>query len=317
MATIEAIAKVSGVSPATVSRVLRNAQNVSPATRELVLKTATQLGRSLPAELQGKRVLAIGSTNVEQFFSSLDEAARQHNITLLWKHAKSDDYMSDDLFSMEEYDGVVLIDGVMAPQALQLLREKRPVVQCRTYSGLSSDVSVLVDDFQMGFDLTELLLRRGCRRIMYLNTSDYFSSRPFARDRLRGAMAAACEAGTKLDRICTPLHFDNCPELVRQALQDGIDGLILGMIPPSLKDIYQVFDTFRVRIPEDLAIASFDDSDSCEVFGITAIRQPFDSIASTAMLLLCDLIEQRAEFTDPIYVRTKHRLVERASTKRV
>jgi len=68
MPTIEQIAKTSGVSPATVSRVLRNAANVSQSTRDLVLQTAAQLGRSLPAELQGKRVLAIGIKYIFIFY---------------------------------------------------------------------------------------------------------------------------------------------------------------------------------------------------------------------------------------------------------
>jgi len=315
MPTIEQIAKTSGVSPATVSRVLRNAANVSQSTRDLVLQTAAQLGRSLPAELQGKRVLAIGSTNVPQFFEALDEAARHNQITLLWKYAKSDDYMADDLFSMEEYDGIILIDGCMPPQTLKLLREQIPVVQCRTYSGLPSDVAVLVDDYQMGFDLTELLIQRGCKRIMYLNPPSYFESRPFSRDRLRGALAACSESHTQLDRVCSYQRFHECLALVRQALQEGIDGLVIGMLSPDLKDLYRIFQELHVRIPEDLRIASFDDSELCSMMEITAIQQPIHTIAQTAMMLLRNLMEHRITFTDSIYVRTKHLLIERASTR--
>lgn len=311
MPTIEQIAKESGVSPATVSRALRNAHNVSPTTRNLVLQTAAQLGRSLPSELQGKRVLAIGSTNVPQFFAALDDAAQQHHTTLLWKYAKSDNYMADDLFSMEEYDGIILIDGVMDPQALQLLREQIPVVQCRTYSGLNSDIAVLVDDFQMGFDIAEHMIQRGCQRIMYINVPSYFASRPFARDRLRGMMAACCEAGTQLARVCNSNRLHEYPDLIHQAIADGADGIILGMVP---QEVYQVFQELRDHIPQDLALAAFDDSEVCEVLGITAMRQPIDAIASTAMHLLHNLMEHQAEFSTPLYVRTKHELIVRSST---
>ncbi len=316
MPTIDDISKLSGVSPATVSRVLRNASNVAPTTRELVLRTAKQLGRALPNELQGKRVLAIGATSAQAIFDALDSAAQRQNISLLWKIAKSDDYMADDLFSMEEYDGIILVDGAMHPNALKLLREKLPVVQCRTYSGLPSDVAVLVDDYQMGYDLAEHLLQQGCKRILYLKSRTYYSARPFVRDRLHGAMAAAAEAGLTLDRIVNMEMDDVWISQLMQATQEGVDGVILGMLPYHFAEAWQRLKDANIRIPGDLAIASYDDSEACQILGITAMQQPLEGIANMAMLLLRNMIEHRIAFSEPVYVRVKHSLRPRKSTLR-
>ena len=47
--TVRAIAAQSGVSIATVSRVLTGQTNVAPETRELVQRTVEQLGAQAPA----------------------------------------------------------------------------------------------------------------------------------------------------------------------------------------------------------------------------------------------------------------------------
>ena len=64
MVTIRDVARQSGVSVATVSRVLNNSALVSPDTREAVMKAVTQLGYRPNANAQALATQAITTIGV-------------------------------------------------------------------------------------------------------------------------------------------------------------------------------------------------------------------------------------------------------------
>jgi LacI family transcriptional regulator len=93
MATIKDVARQSGVSVASVSRVINNGPKVSEATRERVNKVIKDLGYTPNANARAlvkRKTMAIGVVIpelIDPFFASLahnvDEIARQHNMQLL------------------------------------------------------------------------------------------------------------------------------------------------------------------------------------------------------------------------------------------
>lgn len=312
--TIAKIAELTGVSAATVSRVLRNEKNVAAATRELVLQTAAQLGRGTPEPTRQKRVLAVGSTPSLQIFPLLTAAAERYRISLLCKLMLDDNFRANAPEFEGEWDGVILIDGFAPLEELAKLRQRLTVVQCRTYSGLPSDVAVLVDNVRMGYDLARHLLAGGCRRIAYAEELPAFLARPFPRERRLGVLAALAEAGLSLWRVY-PYDPATREELLLRALADGADAVILGGTYPSTERMLERARAEGLHIPEELAVAAFDDNEFCAAWGLTAIRQPLESIADASMLLLDDLIERRAAFKEATLVRVAHRLIPRGSTR--
>mgnify|MGYP000079312285 FL=1 len=68
-----------------------------------------------------------------------------------------------------------------------------------------------------------------------------------------------------------------------------------------------------IRVPEDLAIAGYDNVMLSEVIGLTSVEQHFSRIAEKAVRLLLDEIEGKS--TEPVHLNVSSELIVRTSTQ--
>ena len=122
-------------------------------------------------------------------------------------------------------------------------------------------VSIGSDNFQGGFDITAHLLDQGCRRIAFLGHAS--SHYPEFEERYRGHVAAMAARGIRADpglqhdAITTEQDgFDACQALLARGEQmDGVfaasDLIAIGAM--------RALRERGLRIPQDVALAGFDD----------------------------------------------------------
>ena len=317
------IAKAAGVSTVTVSRVLNNAPNVAPATREAVLKAARELGKPVAAESPRRKVLVLSLFSGLELNEPLTRAAESCNVSLLFKNLYQQDLTLETVLRDSavdgDFDGALLVDCDIGPQEAAPLLEKMPVVQCRNYNGLEREVAVLMDDTAAGQLVTSHLMETGRKRIAFAHLNQYAKNRPHGVERFNGCMAALAQAGRTLAAEYTLGEWGGenpslaaVWEQLRRDAGDRWDALIL---PESLKEL----PALRYGLEQegkDVALAALGDGPAAQLAEVTAVVQPLEGIARNALFLLTSLMEGRLQAEESIQLRLRPQLSIRSSTEK-
>lgn len=294
------IASRAEVSLMTVSRALHEPSKVAPATLARIRSVIEELGyvpNLVAGSLAGKRsgfiVVIIPNLRAEIYTECFDgitkvcEAAGMH--ILLGCSGYSTDSEFRLLESLMSYrpSGVILTGYTHSAETRDLIgRLKLPVVETFNITQTPLSVCVGYSNYQAMFDLTEVLVARGCRNIVHLCT-DYTPNDRNA-DR-RAGYAAALRANGFPDGMIryVPAEFtyagagramgaflDRFPEV--DGIACGGDVLAVGALLECQKR--------GLRIPDQIAIGGFDDLELSSIVSpsITTVRVPRRAMGEAA-----------------------------------
>jgi LacI family transcriptional regulator len=305
MATLKDVARVARVSATTVSRVLSGDPNLTipPDTRERIIKAseAVQYRARARAREIGKRnlrtvgIVAFRSEQYElgdPYFLSIRRGVEQQCVELGFTSSIS--YQWSDIVrtqaDLSELDGLVVIGE--NDQAVEYLREGRQRVVFVDRSPDPSRFDSVVIDFERSSRMAiDHLCGLGYETIGFIgviNPSEpvdvratFFES--YMRD--RGRFAAmhvhigeqwSTNAGYELGRAC--LARGN----LARAYFVASDPLAIGAM--------RAFAEAGVRVPEDVAIVSFDDIEVAAYMTppLTTVHVPTEAMGRIAVDLLVD-----------------------------
>ncbi|MDQ3699870.1 MAG: LacI family transcriptional regulator [Chloroflexota bacterium] len=179
----------------------------------------------------------------------------------------------------------------------RLVRAGYPLVHCgkRTIPGDRRVVVPYVSvDFRAGCRLgVEHLVQRGHRRIAVLVDSQTLLEQ--ANQRVMGYRDALADAGVPAEPGWVVQHQPGSPEsadVVQRLRRLGVTAVFATRVHLAL-DLLRLCSSAGVRVPEELAVASFDDCDEAALANppLTAVRQPTEEIAARAASLLMRFID--------------------------
>lgn len=293
------VAKKSGLSVVTVSRVINNASSVRPSNRDKVLQAMRDLDYTPNASA---RSLARGKTGIigltittlqDSFLDSVvkevnDKLAEHGYFLALSISNRYDDAFHRSLFQEDRVDGVILLSPVDEDEyVMELERKNIPFIlvdNSRHHAALSS---VIVDNFKGGYDAAKHLIDLGHKEIAHIGgTSSFLSS----RERERGFARALEEAGLR------PFAIERGPFGIGTGYRFAEQWIESGKLPSAVfaGDDYiaiGVMDACKnagLRVPRDISVVGFDDQFlAAEIRpALTTVRQPASMIASAAVELL-------------------------------
>lgn len=314
--TIKDVAKLAGVSPATVSIVLNNRpESISKETREAVHKAAAELQyrpNLLAVSLVTKKTNTIAliiPDNTNLFFGSMSNAIEMattaRNYSLIYANTNNSFDMSLHylrLFSDQLVDGIIIAQSEFDnPEStikfVEAIRESHPPIVLVDRVSQDSDIDyVALDQFEGGYLATTHLINLGHKVIGCVSGYSRIST---MQERLRGYHFALEEAGITFD-----------PDLVYEGelqLETGIDALpyLLGKNVTAVfafndmiaYGIYKESRSYNLEIPKDLSIIGFDDLAFSDIIAppLTTMEQPINAIASAAVDRLIELINNPAQ----------------------
>jgi LacI family transcriptional regulator, galactose operon repressor len=301
-ASIADVARRAGVSPVTVSRVVRNHANVSPATRERVEQAIAELGYIPNAVARGLKrarsdLIALVATNqVSPFFAAVAQgaatAARSAGLTLVLANSEDDPLLEEEyLRTMGEhrFGGVILVPTTGASRVLtQRLPRTIPVVLLdRGLVGVEADL-VRCDTLAGTRALCHHLIGIGCRRIAIVGGAP---TSPTWDERVAGYRAALQEAGLPTpDDLVVPGDYG----------REGGAAAVRGLSAPAPPDaIIAANDQVALgvldelvargrRVPDDVVLGSIDDPLPPSAFWprLTVVEQPGNEMGKAAVDLL-------------------------------
>jgi LacI family transcriptional regulator len=320
------VARLAGVSPATVSRCL-NGGKVSPRIVEAVNRAIAQLGYRPNLIARGLRkqvsnVWACVISDIEnQFFTAMvrgvEDVARgvHHSVVL----CNTDEHIEREaeylrLITSQRMAGVIISSTRNGTDISALTRAGVHVVSVDREMREPTD-TVLVDSHKGAEVATAHLIAKGCRRIACITGPHDTTT---GDKRLRGYRAALRAAGhpmnPDLERYCDFKEagaFAAALELLAQP--DRPDGFFVANNQMTL-GVLRALAAKGVAVPTEIAIAGFDDLPwwSMSRPSITAVAQPAYEMGRAAGQMLADRIggyegPPRSQYFEP-------RLIERQSS---
>jgi len=323
---IREIAQLAGVSVATVSRVINGKGPVKEKTRRHILKIMKEhnyIPNPIARSLSTRHTDTIGvilPELVDEFFSDLirgmDVEATKSNKYLMVTGSHSKKNIAETLLEFMtsgRVDGVIVMAPLLHKEISELLTfAKCPVVMINSCLNEGQVVSFNVNNVQGAEAITKHLIGHGYRHIgMILGPKNNFD----AEQRFAGFKKAAESAGLAIDEALLvqgdfgiKSGFNAFLELLQrnplpQAIFAANDMMAIGA--------YEAARKMGVRIPEDVAIAGFDDIYISRFLKprLTTVHVPIVELGQKAMKYLLKMIDGEIDIAKPYREDMETRIV--------
>jgi DNA-binding LacI/PurR family transcriptional regulator len=308
--TLFEVAREAGVSPATVSRLMRGGTRVNTATRKRIQKAAADLNFDLEAR-KTSRIIAF-------LLSNRGVLHPFHSAVLVGAEAYCAEHEYGLLFLPLQYSLTVSADRLVLPEILM----RKTVVAGAIVAGTNSigmlDLlsrqevpwivlgnnvvgqwphdkphSVFFDDIRGSYDLTVYLLSLGHRQVGFVGNQ----SLPWYFRRFQGYSKAMREAGLPvLNNDLRSLDAEEMGYVGTRLLLEGTlrPTAIFAGDDPAARGVYKAARDNGLRIPEDLTIAGFNDTPDAAALHppLTTVRVFTSELGRLAAELLLKQIVQ-------------------------
>ena len=331
--SIKQVAKLAGVSIATVSRCLNSPEKVTAKTRSKVERAISKTGYT-PNEIarnfrrgRSNMIMVVLPSIGDPFFTrvmlGIREAAKLTGYSLLIDETAGNTITADEIGAMvvsKQAEGIILLAS-LSPFGTEVVsttsRRALPIViGCETVSAeLAQFPAVRIDNAAAAADATNYLIQQGHRRIAMISGQQ---SSLLTRDREAGYRKAMAHAELAIEDgwiVYGRLTIDGACEATR--------ALLAHAAPPTAifcaNDLMAVGCMHEIRrarldIPKDVSVVGFDDIVLAAVLDppLTTIRQPAQEIGRRVMYRLCREIENGRHEDGQLEI-VPHELVVRAS----
>lgn len=281
--TIYEIARQCGVSAATVSLVMNSKPGVSSATRDLILKTARQLGYAEKggAALKIKQLNTLGilvKTDLtggqlppaNPFYSKVmtgvDLACQDLGVNLLFSMLPVDEdnrpTKLPPLLVNSMADGLLMVGAFLDETVSSVLRARQvPVVLVDGYSDTESYDMVVSDNFRAVYQSVEYLLGLGHRQIGFVGGSA--KSYPSLRERRNGYLRALKENGVSETYLadCNIVNSHGDDEAAGLLARNPQITALIGVNDDVALGCIRAARRLGLRVPDDLSVVGYDDTD--------------------------------------------------------
>ena len=328
--TLLDVARLSGVSYQTVSRVINNQPYVSDETRERVQQAIEQLDyrpNRAAQSLAGTKSHTLGMTTFglnnygpAQMVINVEESSRDAGYDLILSNVKDTELASlhtaINYIRRWEVDGLLVITPIITSnyEALQALCGSTPVVLIGVRVGL--DVPSVVVDQEAGTrHMTQHLIDLGHKRFCEISGSlVWFDALKRHESWLKTLYTAGITPGLSIEGDWTAESgYQAVYELMRRG--ERFTALVVGNDQMALGAIHALRE-HGLRVPEDISVVGFDDIPEAAYFSppLTTVRQDFDVLGKLGVECLIERINNPdLKLTQRVI---KPRLMIRASTTR-
>lgn len=310
-ATIKDIAKHTGLSIATVSRVVnRTGIYYTKETEEKVKKAVEELSyvpHAIARELKSRKRCTIGYLvpNVDdyyaQVFSGIQNCANKRNYTVVLLNSNYDKNQEEIIIrniKEQRYAGLIIATGLMNDDTLLELNKEAPVVSIGKISAKYNIPYVAINDYDISKNAINYLISLGHKRIAFLCGSLKIISE---KDRFNGYIDALQENGIKIDpsiiyegEVVSKNSLNGCYNLIQQIMEEEKDITSFFILSDygAYTAVKAITDLGK-RVPYDISVVGFDNLPISEfsIPPLTTVSQDKNLIGRKSMQMLFDLME--------------------------
>jgi LacI family transcriptional regulator len=317
--TIRDVAKKSGVSVSTVSRVLNGKVDVAKTTKNHVLKIIDELGystnlaarsmRSQKKNLIGLIMPDIAYPYAIEIMKGVNQAIAESEFDLL-VYTSGDVRKRGHVTSEQKYitllaksisDGVI----VVAPVASEYNIDK-PIVSIDPVMSNPTYPSVHATNYEGSTEAMEYLIGLGHQRIGFIGGRVELES---ANQRLAGYRNALEKAGIPIDEQL----IVSGDYTTKTGIEGGQRLLLLEDRPSAIfasndqmaMGVYQIAEKLDLQIPGDFSLVGFDNIPESKYLGLTTVDQFISEMGYAATQMLIRIINEVPEENQTLKIRTQ------------
>ncbi len=330
--TIKDLARELNISPSTVSRALKDHPDISPETKRVVKELAITMNYQPNLMAQGLRksksntIGVIVPEFIHFFFSTviagIEDVAhgRGYNV-MMTRSAEDYDREVENVHALwnSRVDGLLVSfskNTFSFDHFHQMIDNGLPVVCFDRSTDELACSSVVVDDHDGAFMAVELLIAKGCKRIVHLAGP---KSILISRERYRGYVDCLTKHNIAVDEAliisCPEGEYEESRQKISELIKtvDDIDGIFANHDMAALGAIGGLQEN-GIEVPDQVKVIGFSDWQFSHLVKpqISTIAQPGFEMGQKAARLLIDEIESGVMLG--IQIELKTNLIEREST---
>jgi LacI family transcriptional regulator, galactose operon repressor len=317
--TLYDVARIAGVSTATVSRVVHGQDKVRDSTRARVLEVIDQLGYvpdGAAQSLSRRRKNIIGLVCLErqsprqqydiesmsllfydEILRGVESQIRHHKWSLLITYLEeaADPDLPRLLSLSGQVDGLLIGEGIVPSEYLARLAKRLPVVVIAG-SPAERAADVVTADNRAGSAalLRHLIEDHGKRRLYHVDgpiTAPDAKERRLALNELLAAHAD-CQLVGSSQGLFSVASGEEAGEKLLAIRDEAMPDAVVCANDQMAIGVLQAFAKAGVRVPEDVAVAGFDDIFPGSLYDppLTTVHQPMRLLGERACTRLLDRI---------------------------
>lgn len=319
-ASIKDIARIAGVSVATVSYVLnkKEGQRISEDTKKKIFdiaETINYVPNRIARSLQNNRTKLLGLIVADisnDFYSSiarhLEDKALKLGYTLII--GSSDENAQKfskliELFSQQQVDGMIVAPVAGSEEILQKLLDKNyPLVTIDRYLKGVNIPGVLLNNREIAENTTSFLVEKDFEQIIYIG---YNTKLPHLLDRQYGFETTIAESGKNIRTKNILVGLENITLEIQTKLEEALGknpkntALYFSSNKLAVAGLAYLVQN-NINVPEQVSVLAFDETEAYKLFPaeITYIKQPLEEMADEAVKFLDSQINQYSSKTKKI-----------------
>lgn len=303
LAHISEVARIAGVSPATVSRVMNGTAKVSEEKAKRVMDAVhethfkpNEIARSLykkSSRIIGYIVPSILNIFLTEIGRAVEDEAFRNGYKMILcnsdENPKKEAAYINMLSSMNA-------DGIIITASNEHLEEEihscsLPTVVLDKNAGARYTASVQSDNYSGGRIATEHLIACGCRRIVLMRGPQQYTS---GQQRFLGYVDVCNECGIQPLFIQSQYGYTNAVQYSRRLLEKfpDVDGIIASSDMVALT-LYKVLCEEGRKVPDDVMIVGYDGLELSGLMtpALTTVAQPLEQIGRLAADLIINQVD--------------------------
>ena len=327
------VARVAGVSTATVSRALSKPESVAKSTREAVLTAAAQTGyrinvaaRNLRSRRTGAVVVLVpnlGNSFFSKILAGIEATLSRKGLSILMVDTMQSGTRSDfirEYLHPSRADGVIVLDGSLPKDLLPLGGENSnqvPLVFACEWHPEGNFPSVRADNGQGATLAIEHLVKLGHEKIGYINGPE---ANVLSHYRLNATRDALVNLGKPVNDdwfLEGDFTLQSGVLAARKWLdmEDRPTALLCANDETAIGLISELHQS-GIPVPEQLSVVGFDDVDIAQHYipALTTIWQPRFELGTAVAQMLVDGISQGSLDPDEPVLTLPVKLKVRKST---
>lgn len=310
--TLKDIARETGYTINTISRALKDKEDISEATRKLIKEKANDMGYirnsiagSLRSGITKTIAIILGDISNPHFailVKEIETTARKHNYNTFIINTDENNELEEEAIHAalgKNVDGIIICPTQKSEDNIKFLKKTGVpfVLIGRYFKNIESDY-VVCNDVEGGYLATKHLIEKGHKRILFLNGPGYISS---AFERHEGYKKALSENGIQYESGLVHEIFITSGEssrIVRKILESGVEFTAVFAFSDMIAwETVYTLNKYGLNVPQDIAIVGFDNIQSklSFPFPLTTVSTSKSKMSRRAVDILLKKINSKEE----------------------